>query len=139
MGQVNMKAVFDDRGKCMLLGGFCVILDSFDTDLEIPTVDELGWNGTMTASIDGNGLIIIEPEIQLEAYDYCIVGSISPLDYVPYRTVETPAQRVPMHHREPSEVEMKVMSSEDEDLSYEDHHAKKKGKSAPSVAPSYLP
>ena len=97
MGQVNMRAVFDDRGRCILLGGFCVILDYFDTGLEIPTVNEPGWKVTITASIDGNGLVIIfEPD-----YNYCIVWSISLLDYVPYRTVEnncsTPPWCVPLH------------------------------------------
>ena len=88
-GQLNMSAVYDGSGQGYLIGGMCVELQPFDTDMEISCVDENGWNGTVTVIIDGNGTITLQPEIQLGEDEYVFVGDITCLDYVPYRTTSS--------------------------------------------------
>lgn len=88
-GQMKVNVVCDGNGDWFLMGGICIMLDPYDTDLELHGVDENGWNGTVEAVIDGNGRIILEPEIKLEDDEYVFIGDISPEQYIPYQTSDS--------------------------------------------------
>ena len=68
-----MNAVCDNEGQWYLTGGFCVLLEAFDRDKELLGVDENGWNGTVEASIDGNGRILFDPEVKLSDNEFIFV------------------------------------------------------------------
>ena len=82
-----MNAVCDNKGQWYLTGGFCVLLETFNTDKELLGVDENGWNGTVEASIDGNGRILFDPEVKLSDNEFIFVGDIDNLSCVPYQTI----------------------------------------------------
>ena len=90
-GQLNMEVVFSkDDGRWFLMGGMCIEIKAFDTDLEIPGVDENGWNGLVSVAIDGNGVMQINQETTLEDDEFVYGGDLdlSKTNYIPYQVTK---------------------------------------------------
>ncbi len=88
-GQLNMEVVVDKDGKSYLMGGICIELHDFDSDREFPGIDENGWNGTVEATLDGNGRIVLDQDWRLEDDHFVFKGrvNIAPFHYVPYEFI----------------------------------------------------
>ena len=86
-GALKMRCVADKHNRAFLLGGFCIVLDYFDMEREFYGMNVHGWNGTCTAKIDGNGKIILDPEIEAPFEEFLFSGEIFDTNFVPYETV----------------------------------------------------
>ena len=89
MGALKMKLIYDSNGKPFLMGGFCIELDRNDSDLELYGVDEDGFNGVMTAKIDGDGVVNLEPNVKVDWHGYLYMGDVADLNLMPYERTFT--------------------------------------------------
>ena len=92
-----MCVTYDIRkGEWMLIGGFCLQMRADDVDLGLYGVNQSGFNGTMTAFIDGEGMITICPEISLDFDEYLFQGTLSDaeLDLIPYQQTAVPYDQI---------------------------------------------
>ena len=91
MGALKMKLVYEkNSGTPFLMVGFCIELHPEVPDHELYGVDEDGFNGVMTAIIDGNGVVNLEPNLKVGWHEILYMGDVDDIDFVPYgRTIPT--------------------------------------------------